>query len=814
MMELSQIANLTNGKILGNPAVSIQHIATDSRSLPGIDHVLFVAIRGERHNGNDYISDAYERGIRIFLSDEDPTIKNFPDASFCLVENALDALQLIAAERRRLFKGKVIGITGSNGKTIVKEWLYQMLSQDNTVVRSPRSYNSQLGVPLSLWQLTNRYDFGIIEAGISLPGEMSKLERIIRPDVGILTNLGPAHSEHFSSDTHKLEEKLVLFKRCKNLIYCSDHIIDGKKIDSFLENITGRVSWSLEGEADYQYRALEKSNTAVRILLSLNGTETVFELAYTDDASVENILHSITALSVLGMNQDRIKDLVRTLESVEMRLETLKGIHGSTLVNDVYNSDLAGMGVALEVLDQQRQHPKKAVILSDVYQSGLEADTLYSEVAGLLNFKKLDKIYCIGQDIISARNLFPEGSKFFPDTLSFIESFDPFEIENSAVLIKGARKFHFEDITRILQLQVHKTVLEINVNELIHNLNYFRSLLKPETKIMVMVKALSYGAGAHEIAGYLQHEQVDYLAVAFPDEGIRLRKSGVRIPVMVMNADVQDYRKLLEHNLEPEIYSREGLLAMKHACRFLGLSDQAVHLKLDTGMHRLGFEPQDIDWIIEELKAEEIKVASIFSHLAGSDKKELDSFTEKQVDRFFTMANQLKKHTGDNCLLHILNSAGVIRFPKFQMNMVRIGIGLYGQGPTDELEPVSTFKTVISQVKQLSKDETIGYNRSGKLTKDSLIATIPVGYADGIDRHLGNGNYSFFVKGKYAPTVGNVCMDMTMIDITGIDATVGDQVELFGKNNPVAQMAMKLDTIVYEILTSIPERVKRVYIRE
>jgi alanine racemase len=776
---------------------------------------MFVAIKGDHHDGNNYIKELYSRGIRFFLSDQKLSYPNYPDAAFCVVKDSLTAFQIIAAERRRTFSGELIAITGSNGKTIVKEWLYQTLQHSKKVVRSPRSYNSQLGVPLSIWQITNKYNTAIIEAGISLPGEMDRLEKIIKPDIGILTNIGPAHRENFFSDSSKLEEKLVLFKSCKKLIYRKELKVEGRDIDSFLSNIQGElISWSLEGKAKYSFTVAERTIENIRVNLHQSGGVKEFLIPFADDASLENALHVVTTLLELGIDANDAATLLNYLEPIEMRLETLKGIFGTTLVNDVYNSDLAGLGIAVDVLMQQTQHQKKVVILSDVYQSGMDDRALYSDVANLLKFRQIESIYCIGKNISAQKDVFPDSTKYFVDTESFLKEFNHSEIENSAVLIKGARSFHFENITKTLQLQLHQTVLEINLNELIHNLNYYRSLVKASTRIMVMVKALSYGSGGHEIAGLLQHEKVDYLAVAFPDEGVSLRRSGIKIPILVMNAGINDYRQILESRLEPEIFSREGLTSFIKECSYLGLADQPIHLKLDTGMHRLGFEKEDIEWLKQNLGGGEIKLASIFSHLAGSDDDSLDFFTQQQVEEFLNLAEALRPVSDSDTMLHILNSAGIERFPQYQMDLVRIGIGIYGQGISKSLLPVSTYKTHISQIRKVSKGDTIGYGRKGNVKKNSLIATIPVGYADGIDRRLGNGNFAFYINGNFVPIIGDICMDMTMLDVSGINVDVGDQVELFGKNVSVKDIAEELDTIVYEILTSIPERVKRVYIRE
>lgn len=815
MMEWKEILKITGGRSSGYNGGQVEQIATDSRSLPAVSNVLFVAIRGTNHNGNDYVPEVFEKGIRLFLTDQLPDISVYPGASFCLVKNAIEALQKIAGEKRRRFRGNVIAVAGSNGKTIVKEWLYQLLQASENVVRSPRSYNSQLGVPLSLWQLDDRYGIAIIEAGISMPGEMHKLADIINPDIGILTNIGPAHRENFKSDSEKISEKLTLFKGCEKVIYRSDQVVDGREISDFIikEKLNG-ISWSLGKDADYTYKLMPKTGDEQKMNIICENNAALFSLPFSDDASVENLLHVITILLESGIVPGEINSRLKNLEPVEMRLETLKGLYNSTLINDVYNSDLAGLGVALDVLLQQKKHRQKIVILSDVYQSGMEHRRLYGSVGELLRFKGINSVICIGKDSAACSECFPEGTRFFMDTKTFIDEFDPRAIEGAAVLIKGARKFRFEDITRLLQFQIHNTVLEIRVNDLVHNLNYYRSIIDQGTKIMIMVKALSYGAGATEIAEFLQHEQIDYLAVAYPDEGIRLRQSGVSLPIIVMNAGLSDYRQMIASRLEPVIYSREGLLRVISDCRYMGQSDHPLHIKLDTGMHRLGFEPADIPWLASHLSESNVNVKSLFSHLAGSEDPALDAFTEAQVGGFLEMAARVTRETGQAPLLHILNSAGIERFPQYQLNMVRIGIGLYGIGKAEALRAVSSFRTVISQIRTVKSGDTVGYGRAGKVSRDSIIATIPVGYADGIDRRLGNGTYSFFVKGKYAPTIGNVCMDMTMIDVTGIDAGPGDSVELFGNNCPVEQMAASLETIVYEVITSIPERVKRVYIRE
>lgn len=813
--DIARLTQLVSGELLGAPKQAIRILSTDSRSLPYSEGVMFVAINGDRHNGNKYIKEVYEKGVSSFLVDERPDLKQYPNAVFCLVENSLEALHKIAAEQRQSFEGMVIGITGSNGKTIVKEWLYQVLQQDEKVIRSPRSYNSQLGVPLSIWPVTNQYNYAIIEAGISEKGEMQKLEKMISPQIGILTNLGPAHRENFSSDTEKLKEKLKLFDQAQKIIFRTDLLVDGSEIRGFLKEKTAEIiGWSLDGVAKYSFIREADSGENALLELIYNDQKVPFTAPFTDDASIENICHVIVCLLEIGLHVKTIQERVSGLEPVEMRLQILKGVHGSTLVNDVYNSDLTGLNSAVDVLLQQKNHIHRAVILTDLFQSGMEESRLYGEVASLLRFKKIDKFYGIGQEISKYRHLFPVGAEFFADTSSFLSVFKPADISNYSLLIKGARSFRLERITRELQLQVHQTILEINVNAIIDNLNYYRSIVSPKTKILVMVKALSYGSGSYEIAGLLQHQQVDYLAVAFSDEGIKLRNSDVRLPIMVMNSATSDYQQLIENDLEPVIFNIKGMEKFREVCSFNGKENYPIHIKLDTGMHRLGFNVGETAELCEKLVSRETKVMSIFSHFAGSDEAEYDDFSKEQAALFIKMSEDIEQHLKYPVLRHILNSAGTERFPEFQFEMVRIGIGLYGEGISRNLKQVSTFKTAISQIREIKKGETVGYSRSGKLEQDSSIAVIPVGYADGIDRRLGNGNISFFVNGKLAPTVGNICMDMTMIDVTMLGATVGDVVELFGKECPVSEMARKLDTISYEVLTSIPERVKRVYIRE
>jgi alanine racemase len=715
-------------------------------------------------------------------------------------------------------------VTGSNGKTIVKEWIYQILQHFYSVIRSPRSYNSQLGVPLSLWQLREGYEFAVIEAGISELSEMERLAAIVAPEIGILTNIGNAHGENFASDKGKLFEKLKLFEHSETLIYRGDQLVGskGSRMDACIEEwkmqlekpeALRTLSWVMEGEGDFVFTRRKGEDDECMVDLRYHGKPCTFKLPFADEASVENSLHVIALMVDLDLSYAAIQEYILKLEPVEMRLEILNGVFNSTLVNDVYNSDLAGLEVALDVLKQQNKHEDFTVILSDVFQSGMKTKALYAEVAKLITNKGIQHFVGIGKSVSKQAEQFPEGSQFFRNTDEFMQQFNRSMVSNRAVLIKGARNFYFEKITQFLQARYHKTVLEVHVNKLLHNLNYYRSLLRDETKVMVMVKALSYGSGGHEVAHLLQHENVDYLAVAFADEGMALRRAGVHLPIMVMNSDLKDFRQMIEMQLEPEIYSMSVLRDFLKACRFMGVSHYPVHLKIDTGMHRLGFGLEELGALVEYLVKGEIKVASVFTHLAGAYDPALDAFSKEQIAAYQSVVGELEQALGYPFIKHVLNTSGIERLNEHQMDMVRLGIGLYGYGEAEELEAVSVFKTQISQIRALEAGETVGYGREGEVKQASRIATIPVGYADGIDRRLGNGNYSFFLNGSKVATIGNICMDMCMLDISGVSAREGDTVELIGEQCRLEEMAEVLGTISYEVLTGIPERVKRVYVR-
>jgi Alr-MurF fusion protein len=812
---LEKLGILLKGTIHGRSDLSFTTLSTDSRTLALSAETLFVALAGDQHDGHNYIEDAYHRGVRVFLVSRLPGLEAFPEAGFCCVHDTLSGLQQIAAARRQQFDGEVLAITGSNGKTIVKEWIHQCLGDTIRIHRSPKSYNSQVGVPLSVWGVGPVHELAIIEAGISRPGEMDKLQAIIQPDTGIFTNLGSAHQEHFESRAGKLSEKLKLFRGCKKVICRADNTIGNVPLKSFMSHLPAEiVDWSLDGVARYAYRLVKKTPVRSDFEINIDGKKVEFMLPFSDDASVENALHVFTYAIDRGVNPEEVKDRIGTLEPVSMRLEMLKGIMNSTLINDTYNSDTGGVSAALDLMGQQDTRAGRVVILSDLLQSGLEARTLYTEIANLLQGKNVNQFIGIGPALSGQRTLFPPSSLFYKDTEEFLKRMDRTLFNDRIILIKGSRKFGFERITRALQLKTHQTRVETDLSAMVINLNYFRSLLKEGVKTMVMVKALSYGSGSLEIAKLLQYHQVDYLAVAFIDEGVELREAGIHLPIMVMNPDPSGYGPMIDYGLEPEIYNLRGAETLQKILHYREISEFPVHVKLDTGMHRLGFGEDDLEQLIPWLLKPEIKVASVFSHLAASGDREHDRFTDNQIRRFDQMSVRIFKDLGKPFLRHILNSAGIERFPGSQYDMVRLGIGLHGIGRGTPLKGVSSFKTTVSQVRIVDAGETVGYSRKGILKQKSTIATIPVGYADGFHRSLGNGGGRVVVNGQFAATIGEICMDMTMIDVTGMKVAEGDTVEIFGKQQPLSELARQAGTNAYEILTSIPERVNRLYLQE
>lgn len=819
-MKLSEIAKILATGSTNLPPAEIKWLLTDSRSLSFPAESLFFAIRTERNDGHKYVAELYEQQARYFvISEYLPEFDNLPEAVFLQVDDTLIALQSLVAQYRSQFHIPVIGITGSNGKTIVKEWLYQLLQHDYRIVRSPRSYNSQIGVPLSVWGLNQQTELGIFEAGISEPNEMDRLQPIIRPTIGIFTMLGDAHQENFSSLKQKALEKLKLFKESEVLIYNNDN----KLLDIAIQQagINAKLfSWGKNKQAVLQVLDVKKSTRETQISLQYNKQDFIVSIAFTDDASIENAIQCIAVLLYLGADSEKIAERLTHLEPVGMRLEVKEGIRNCLIINDSYNSDLNSLGIALDFMNQQAtdKNLSRTVILSDIIQSGFSADELYQKVADLIKNKDIAHFIGIGSEITKQADKFQfTRTDFFTDTDDFIKSKLIPDFRNELILLKGSRKFHFEDISEKLERIAYETVLEVNLNALIDNFNYFRSKLQPKTKIMSMVKAFAYGSGSVEVARTLQHHHCDYLAVAVADEGAELRREGIRIPIAVMNPEKGSFGLIFDHKLEPEIYSFRLLDSFIEYAEKLGITDYPVHIKIDSGMHRLGFEPQDMPALIDKLKNQDrLKVRSIFSHLAGSDDGQFDAFTKQQADTFTACADQVSQAFSHHIMRHILNSSGIERFPQYQFDMVRLGIGHYGVSalPNSNLKQVCSLKTIILQIKNVQSGETVGYSRNGKITKNSRIAILPIGYADGLNRRLGNGTGEVFVNGKRAPMIGNICMDLCMIDVTDIDANEGDSVEIFGDHILISEIAAKIKTIPYEVLTSVSRRVKRVYFQE
>ncbi len=809
-MQFSQLETITSGKIIQlSQDRKIAYLITDSRKPMVAEEAVFFAFAGKRNDGHQYIQHLYNLGIRQFIVEKSVDVSRFSLANICQVSSTLSALQNIAAHHRAAFSIPVVGVTGSNGKTIIKEWLYQLLEGDRSIVKNPGSYNSQIGVPLSVWAMAPHHQLGIFEAGISTRDEMARLEKIIHPTLGIFSNIGTAHNEGFESQTEKIEEKLKLFRNVTTLIYCADHTdialqIQQQKIPS--------LSWGFNSAADIR---LEKSSSGYSV--HYKGNSFTITLPFDDKASAENCFHCISLLLYFGYAVPVIQQKVNLLRAIPMRLELKQGISGCQLIDDTYNNDLAGLKISLDFLNGQ-QKKKKTLILSDILQSGLTESDLIDEISLLLKRYPLYQFIGIGP-VLSARQkqlLVTAKTHFFSSTEAFLHELDITQFEDELILVKGARAFQFEKIVSRLQRKIHGTVMEIDLNKMVSNLNYFKSQLHPGVKLMAMVKAFAYGSGSEEVANLLQFHQVDYLGVAYTDEGVDLRKNNISLPIMVMNPAEENFHSLLSFALEPAIYNLKMLTAL---CHFTEGKQATIHIEVDTGMHRLGFDEPDLPTIISLLRANpQLKIASVFSHLAGADESTHDDFSKEQFEKFTRFYEGLAQALSIRPLRHILNSPGILRFPDFQLDMVRLGIGLYGVNPTEEefnqLMPVATLKTIISQIKTIKAGETIGYGRKGKASTEMKLATIAIGYADGFSRSFSQGKGLVLVRGKKVPVVGNVCMDMTMIDVTGTEAHEGDEVILFGPDLPLHEVAQRIQTIPYEILTNTSERVKRVFFAE
>lgn len=822
---IEEVCQITNGKLIdaNQDFHIVRDILVDSRKLIRPEYCVFFALISHRNDGHKYIEDLYAKGIRCFVVSRNlPEFTKMNDAAFILVKNTLNALQDICAAHRRKFDFPILGITGSNGKTIIKEWLFQLLQADYNIVRSPKSYNSQIGVPLSVWQMDSQNNLGIFEAGISEPDEMDRLEHIIKPDIGIFSNIGEPHSENFINQAQKIGEKLKLFKSVKTLIFCSDYAeITAKVIGTEIFRKMKAFSWGKKEIDDLIIQDIEVGKiSTVKAIYNKEIIE--LKIPFSDSASIENAIHCWSYMLIDGYEQEVIQERFLKLSPIAMRLELKEGINACSVINDSYNSDFKSLAIALDFVQQQSKHKNKTLILSDILQSGRNLNDLYEDVAKLIESKGITKLIGIGNAISMMASRFNVEKQFFQSTQEFLQQYPSSSFRNETILLKGARVFEFEQIDKLLQQKSHETVLEIHLNHLVNNLNVYRSRIKKDTKIMAMVKAFSYGSGSFEIANLLQYHQVDYLAVAYVDEGVELRKAGINIPIMVMNPEINSFELMIRYQLEPEIYNFRTLEYLEQVIKQANLpSNKAVkiHLKLDTGMHRLGFLTEDIPVLIQCLQNNPmIMVQSCFSHLAASDDDVMDNFTMEQLEIFESNAAQIQESFPYPIIRHILNSAGITRFPNHQFEMVRLGIGLYGIAPEKNikgnLQPIGTLKTSISQIKRLNAGSTVGYNRQGQVNKQTRIATIPIGYADGINRKLGNGNAEVLINGERAPIVGNVCMDMLMVDLKDIPAKEGDMVIIFGEDLSVEEIAEKQGTIPYEVLTGISRRVKRVYYHE
>ena len=844
---IEKVATLIGARRYGSLQGDIRWLLTDSRSLCFPEETLFFALKTQRNDGHRYVDDLYRRGVRHFVVEQMPEHYDtrFPEANFLRVPHTLAALQRLAERHRDEFDVPVVGITGSNGKTMVKEWLYQLLLPSQKIVRSPRSYNSQIGVPLSVWLLNEHTEIGIFEAGISQPGEMLALRDIIQPTIGVLTCLGSAHQENFRSMEEKCMEKLELMHDTQAMIYCSDNDVVSRCIRR-MSYQGEKISWSqcdekatlfVEGIGSGKKACQDAGRQYTEITYRWKGEKGAYEIPFIDEASIEDSITCTAVTLHLGLSPEQLGERMPKLEPVAMRLEVKQGQRDCILINDSYNSDINSLDIALDFMNRRLfspltipkqsssirslSHPstlKKTLVLSDIFQSGSLPEALYAQVSDLCLKRGITKFIGIGPELTAQADKIQIADKhFFADVQHFLSSEVFTGLRNELILLKGARNFGFDQITELLEQKVHETILEVNLNAVVENLNYYRSFLKPETKMACMIKADGYGAGAVEIAKTLQDHHVDYLAVAVADEGVTLRKAGITANIMIMNPEMTAFKTMFDYDLEPEVYSFRLLDALIKAARKEGITGWPVHIKLDTGMHRLGFDLNDMDELIDRLKHQNAIIPrSVFSHFVGSDSDDFDTFSAEQFAKFDAGSRQLQAAFSHKILRHMDNSAGIEHFPERQMDMCRLGLGLYGVDPRTNhmLSTVSTLKTTILQMRHVLAGETVGYSRKGKIERDSVIAAIPIGYADGLNRHLGNRRCYCLVNGQKAEYVGNICMDVAMIDVTGIDCYEGDQVEIFGEHLPVTVLSDITDTIPYEILTGVSNRVKRVYFQD
>ncbi len=819
---LQEVSEIVNGKLVGEANLKVSDLLIDSRHLMDPSQALFFALKSNRNDGHRYIDELYEKGVRAFVVSHLPE-NTYLDVAFVVVPDTLKALQMLAAHHRRQFNIPIIGITGSNGKTIVKEWLYQMLSPEYNIVRSPKSYNSQVGVPLSVWQMNPTNTLGIFEAGISEPEEMMNLQDIIRPTIGVFTNIGQAHDENFINRVQKAGEKLNLFTKAERLVYCMDYSdIQQVVLRSGMASKVKLFTWSRKFmEADLFVSEITKSEKTATVACTYHGENLSFTIPFADKASVENAIHCIAVGLIMQMKPEVIAERLKSLVSIAMRLEIKAGVNNCTIINDYYNSDINSLAIALDVMRHQHQHRHHTVILSDILQSGRNEMDLYTEIAQLLKNKGVDRLIGIGEALMRQSNQFEMETYFYKNVPDFLAQFPFSKFNNQTILLKGARAFEFEQIGMELQEKAHETVLEINFNHLVSNLNYFRAKIKPETKLMVMVKAFGYGSGNLEVSNILQFHNVDYLTVAFADEGVELRRAGINLPIMVMSPEVNSYDNIIKYHLEPEVFSFRNLSFIEKAMENLALPEAHplnVHIKLDTGMHRLGFSKDELPELIRRIQANPmLNVKSVFSHLATADNPAEDAFTLSQIHNF-EEGSRMIVEAFPHVIRHILNTAGISRFPQYQFDMVRLGIGLYGVSTCEAdkgmLQPVVSLKTTINQIKHIPAGDSIGYNRHGHAEHDMRIGIVPIGYADGLSRLLGNGNGTFYVHDKPVKIVGDICMDMCMLDLTDVEAVEGDTVVIFDAEHDINDIAKACQTIPYEIMTRVSQRVKRVYYQE
>lgn len=821
MYQIKEIAKVISARPAEWQDATVSLLLTDSRRLSIPEESLFFALKTKTNDGHRYIKDLYGLKVRNFVvSDILPEYSAMPDANFLVVKDTLRALQRLVTYHRKRFNIPVIGITGSNGKTVVKEFLYQLLRSEFNIVRSPRSYNSQIGVPLSVWEMNERHTLGIFEAGISQPDEMEYLQPIISPTIGVITSIGEAHQENFISMGQKCREKLQLFVDSDAIIYNGDDTLIADSVEASCLSHKAIIWSRTDTEAPLYIESIEKQADKTIIRCTLLGFERTYIIPFTDDASIENVIQCIAIMLYLKPTSVNDVEKFRRLEPVAMRLEVIEGINDCLLINDTYNSDINSLDIALDFQQSRKvgREMKTTLILSDILQSGTLPKSLYRKVSDLVSHRKVDRLIGIGKDLKEYEAFFPTKEKeFYTTTEEFLAQPLQQMFRNELILIKGSRRFHFERITERLVRKVHETTLEVNLDAIVHNFNFYRSRLNPETKMVCMVKASAYGAGSYELAKTLQEHRCDYLAVAVADEGEELRKAGITIPIMVMNPEFGSFNVLFENNLEPEVYSFRLLDAIIRETERRGITSYPIHIKVDTGMHRLGFQPGDMPAVCERLRQQSGVVArSVFSHLAGSDSSIFDDFTMEQIGKFQMAAKTLEEGLEYKVIKHILNTAGIERFPQYQMDMVRLGIGLYGVSASGlrGLRNVSTLKTTILQIQNVPKGDSIGYGRRSYVDRDSRIAIIPIGYADGLDRHFSNREGIVLINGQRCPIIGNICMDACMVDVTDIEAHEGDTVVIFGEGLEVNELSDRLHTIPYEILTSVSPRVKRVYYRE